>query len=140
MTQHLSNLRADVRHFDPDTDQVRIHFEANEEGFATLVVFNPQGGWVLSLGEIRIRGGANTIVWHGHDSEGWPLADGEYSLELFGFALDRRPTSDAPLRLQIALARRYREPSNYIDSASRKQPLFPNLFLNLGGNGQMEQV
>src|SRR5689334_3187513 len=107
MAQHLTNMRANMRHFDPDTEQMRIHFDAAEDGYATLVIFNPQGGWILSLGEIRVRAGANTLIWHGHDGDGWPLTDGQYSLELFGFGLDRRPTGAAPLRLQVVLARRH---------------------------------
>src|SRR4051812_3222096 len=114
MAQHLTNMRADVRYFDPDNEQMRIHFDAAEEGFATLVIFNPQGGWILSLGELRIRAGANTLIWHGHDGDGWPLADGQYSLDLFGFGLDRRPTGDAPLRLQVALTRQQPVADRYL--------------------------
>jgi hypothetical protein len=105
MEQRLSNIRADVPHFDPDFEQVRIHFEASDSGYATLVVFNAQGSWVLSLGEIGIRQGTNTLVWHGHDADGWPLGDGAYHLELFGFARDRRPTCEPALRLTVSLFR-----------------------------------
>ncbi|MGI8588823.1 MAG: hypothetical protein ACR2M0_14225 [Chloroflexia bacterium] len=109
MAQELSNMRADVGRFDPDTEQVRILFEAREEGFATLVIFDACNEWVLSLGEVHVRVGANALIWHGHDREGWPLANGTYKLELFGFGCDRRPTGAEPLRLQIELVRR---PSN----------------------------
>jgi hypothetical protein len=105
MEQRLSNMRADVRRFDPDFEQVRIHFEASASGYATLVVFNAEGAWVLSLGEIGIRQGTNTVVWHGHDADGWPLGDGAYHLELFGFARDRRPICEPALRLTVNLFR-----------------------------------
>ncbi len=106
MAQELSNMRADVGRFDPDTEQVRILFEAREEGFATLVIFDARNEWVLSLGEVHVRVGVNALIWHGHDREGWPLANGTYKLELFGFGCDRRPTGAEPLRLQIELMRR----------------------------------
>lgn len=126
MAQHLTNMRTNVRHFDPDAEQMRIHFDATEDGFATLVVFNPQGGWILSLGEIRIRAGANTLIWHGHDGDGWPLGEGQYSLELFGFGLDRRPTGDAPLRLQVAIARRYAVGARYVSAALHAPAWLPD--------------
>ncbi len=97
MSQLLTNLHTDRAGFDPNTDQVRIHFTAAAEGFATLVVCTVAGGWVLSLGDIRVRAGANTLVWQGHDPDGWPLAPDRYRLELFGVGRDRRPTGLAPL-------------------------------------------
>jgi hypothetical protein len=103
MAQQLAHIRVDRPRFDPDTEQVRIHFDAGEDGYATLVVANAHGGWVLSLGEIRIRAGANVLIWHGHDGEGWPLAPGRYTLDLFGFGRDRRPTGAAPLQVQVEL-------------------------------------
>ncbi len=97
MPQLLSDLHTDLPSFDPNTEQVRIHFAAAEEGFATLVVCTAAGGWVLSLGDLRVRVGANTLVWQGHDPDGWPLAPGCYRLELFGMGRDRRPTDLTPL-------------------------------------------
>jgi len=97
MRQLLTDLHTDLPGVDPNTEQVRIHFTAAEEGFATLVVGTTVGGWVLSLGDIRVRAGANTLVWQGHDPDGWPLAPGRYRLELFGVGRDRRPTAVAPL-------------------------------------------
>jgi hypothetical protein len=93
MAQQLKGMQVVTAQFDPNSDPCRIHFTAAEEGFATLVVFGPDGGWLLSLGEVRIRAGANTLLWQGRDSEGWPVADGVYSLELFGFDLARRPAA-----------------------------------------------
>ncbi len=127
MSQRLTNMRADFRHFDPDTQQVGMHFEAAEDGFATLIVFNPQGGWILSLGEIAVRAGANTLAWQGHDADGWPLADGQYSLELFGFGVDRRPSGAAPLRLQIALARQHPVPEPHAGATFRGLPWFADV-------------
>ncbi len=103
MSQRLTNLRTDLSGLDPNTEQVRIHFTAAEEGFATLVVGTAAGGWVLSLGDIRVRAGANTLVWQGHDPDGWPLAPGRYQLELFGVGRDRRPTGAAPLCADLNL-------------------------------------
>jgi hypothetical protein len=103
MAQQLSAMQISSPQFDPYTDQVRIHFTAAEEGFATLVVFGPDGGWLLSLGEVRVRPGANSLLWEGRDSEGWPVADGVYTLELFGFDLARRPAAAAALRGAVSV-------------------------------------
>jgi hypothetical protein len=125
MAQQLTHLRASRPQFDPDSEQVRIYFDAAEDGFATLVVFNGQGTWVLSLGEIQIRAGANTLVWHGHDSDGWPLPVGAYHFELFGFGCDRRPTGAGPLRLHITLARRSVEADDEADLPLRRRSWSP---------------
>ncbi len=103
MAQQLSAMQISTPQFDPYTDQVRIQFTAAEDGFATLVVFGPDGGWLLSLGEVRIRAGANTLEWQGRDSEGWPVPDGGYTLELFGFDLARRPAAATALRRAVAI-------------------------------------
>ena len=110
MAQQLKTMQISTPQFDPDTDQIRIHFTAAEEGFATLVVFGPDGGWLLSLGEVRIRIGANTLLWQGRDSEGWPVADGVYTLELFGFDLARRPAAATALRGAVTV-RKSRQPA-----------------------------
>jgi|SRR5690348_10428882 len=125
MAQQLANLRASRPHFDPDNEQVRIYFDAAEDGFATLVVFTGQGTWVLSLGEIQIRAGANTLVWHGHDADGWPLPAGVYRFELFGFGCDRRPTGAGPLHLPITLARRPAEADGDPDLPLRRRSWTP---------------
>ena len=103
MAQQLSAMQISTPQFEPYTDQVRIHFTAAEEGFATLVVFAPDGGWLLSLGEVRIRAGANSLLWQGRDSEGWPVADGVYTLELFGFNLAHRPAAATALRAAVSI-------------------------------------
>ena len=121
MAQQLANLRASRSQFDPDSEQVRIYFDAAEDGYATLVVFNGQGTWVLSLGEIQIRAGANTLVWHGHDADGWPLPVGSYRFELFGFGCDRRPTGARPLHLPITLVRRPAAPDDDPDLLLRRR-------------------
>jgi FlgD Ig-like domain len=127
MAQQLANLRASRSQFDPDSEQVRIYFDAAEDGYATLVVFNGQGTWVLSLGEIQIRAGANTLVWHGHDADGWPLPAGPYRFELFGFGRDRRPTGAGPLHLSIVLAHRLAEPDADPDLALRRGAWAPTV-------------
>jgi hypothetical protein len=116
MAQILSNLQTDVPAFDPNTEQVRVGFEASEDGFATLIISHANGGWVLSLGEIRVREGANTLVWQGHDLDGWPLAAGHYALELFGYGRDRRPTGTTALRLTLELI--HHPPSAMLPSVS----------------------
>lgn len=106
MAQRLTNLRVDTRQFNPDTQRVRLQCHAAEDGFATLVVLNPRGGWILSLGEMALQAGANTITWHGHDKDGWPLADGLYYLEIFGFGTDHRPANGPALRVTVELVHR----------------------------------
>ncbi len=73
MAQHLDDLQINHPRFNPQDEQVFLHFQATEEGFATLVVFAPDGAWLLSLGEVRIGAGANTLAWTGLDSSDPPL-------------------------------------------------------------------
>lgn len=103
MAQELKAMQISIPQFDPYSEQVRIHFTAAEDGFATLVVFGPDGGWLLSLGEVRIRAGANALGWQGRDSEGWPVPDGVYTLELFGFDMARRPAAATALRGAVTI-------------------------------------
>src|SRR6476646_1580821 len=77
VAQQLSGIQTNTHSFDPRHEQVRVAFQAAEEGFATLVVFGPDGGWLLSLGEARIHRGANTLTWMGHDSEDVPVSNGK---------------------------------------------------------------
>lgn len=103
MAQQLSGMHINTTGFNPQYEQVQVAFQAAEEGFATLVVYDPKGGWLLSLGETRIHPGANTLSWPGCDSEGQPVPNGRYTLELFGFDMARRPGSAPALRAQVII-------------------------------------
>ena len=111
MAQHFTGLALSTPRFDPQKEQMQIRFEAAEEGFATLVIFGPDGAWLLSQGEARVHAGSNTLSWQGRDSDGGLVPDGVYTVELFGFDRTRRPVA-AVLRAQI-------EVSNYADTVKR---------------------
>ena len=112
MAQQLTGMIITTPRFDPQNEQVQVRFHAAEDGYATLVVFGPDGAWLLSLGEARIRAGANTVAWHGRDSDGGSVPDGIYTLELFGFDRARRPAAAAALRTEV-------EVCNYCDATKR---------------------
>ena len=106
MFQHLSRLQTDRRFFDPATEAVRLSFTADEDGFATLAVFAHGTGHALSLGEFRIRAGANRVTWHGRDNDGIMLPAGGYDLVVYGVNAAGGASGEPPLRAQVALVRR----------------------------------
>ena len=114
MPQQLTGTATSIPRFDPQKEPVQVRFDAAEDGFATLVVFGPDGAWLLSLGETRIQAGANTVVWQGRDSDGDLVPDGLYTLELFGFDHTRRPAAAGALSGQV-------EVCNYCGDRKRSQ-------------------
>jgi hypothetical protein len=112
MTQQLTEMTTSKLRFDPQKEQVQIRFDAAEDGFATLVVFGPDGAWLFSLSESRIQAGANTVVWQGRDNTGALVPDGLYTLELFGFDRARRPAAAGALSGQVEIC-------NYRSDAQR---------------------
>lgn len=101
MAQQLTGMTTSTSRFDPQKEPVQVRFNAAEDGFATLVVFGPDGAWLLSLGETRVQTGANMVVWQGRDSDGDLVPDGLYTLELFGFDRTHRPAAAGAQRGQV---------------------------------------
>ena len=114
MAQQLTGMVTSTTRFDPQKEQVQVRFDAAEDGFATLVVFGPDGAWLLSLGETRVQAGPNTVIWQGRDSDGDLVPDGLYTLELFGFDRTRRPAAAGALIDQV-------EVCNYCGDTKRSE-------------------
>ena len=114
MAQQLTGMVTSTTRFDPQKEQVQVRFDAAEDGFATLVVFGPDGAWLLSLGETRVQAGPNTVIWQGRDSDGDLVPDGLYTLELFGFDRTRRPAAAGALIGQV-------EVCNYCGDTKRSE-------------------
>ena len=108
MDQKLVGMQVSSPEFDPRHEQLLIRFQATQAGYAALAVFGPDGAWLNSLPEARVVPGANEQHWDGSDAAGQPLADGEYSLELFGFDSAHQPGSQV-LRGRVAIRRRARD-------------------------------
>jgi len=107
----LTDVFLDPERFSPDgdgvLDQTVLHYRALQPLHAEVRIFGPQGALARVLGQDAPAPGEYTLVWDGRGQDGRVLADGDYRLELAGFALRVR-VDTTPVAVGIELREPYR--------------------------------